>query len=123
MTLTKAPSRFATGLVALCAWVVAMAALASGATAAEGEFLFKDKFNSGSYNGNAGSHDFEGPWVEYKDWGGAEKGAVSVESGGDCPNDRCARIMGDDEILTGEGLARRANLEHAATAKIKFKYS
>jgi hypothetical protein len=125
MTAFETRSRLATALVALCAWIVAMGLIAPGATAADEDttnYLYKDKFDTGNYNGNDGSHDFWGPWFEYGDWGGAGKGAVAVESGSACPNGRCARITGDDEDVTGKGLARWADLSDAAIARIKFKY-
>jgi len=125
MTRVATRSRLATALVAMTAWVISMGLIAPGATAAGAdtlEFLYKDKFESGNYNGNAGSHNFRGPWFEYGDWGGAGKGSVAVETGSACQNGRCARISGDNEDVSGRGLARWADLEGAATARIKLKH-
>ena len=108
----------------LGAWLLAVAVIApvTPAMAAQGEYSFKDRFSSGQYNGNNGSDQYSGPWWESLDWGGSNKGAVTVVvDDDDCPSVSCARIAGDTRF-SGTGLARRADIEGAATATLKFKY-
>lgn len=93
------------------------------ADAASLDFEYKDKFTSSGYNGNNGTDDFSQPWWESLDWGGPNQGFVSVESGGDCPNERCVQISGDPAVFWGTGLMREADTEGAAVVKIKFKYA
>lgn len=85
-------------------------------------FQYLDSFNSGTYSGNNGTDSFNGPWIENNDWGGYTNGFVTVESGGDCPQDRCAQITGDPFTFWGTGLMRAADTGGAATVKLSFSY-
>ncbi|MCP3973094.1 MAG: hypothetical protein GY720_01220 [bacterium] len=116
--------RIGVALFAMTAWVLVlgMALQSAPAAAAQSGFRFLDRFSSGDYGGNHGSTPFNSAWWEYVDGGGPDRGDVTVESGGGCPHERCARISGDDERLAGTGLARRAKLTGAATATLRFKY-
>ncbi len=115
--------------MAVGAWVLTLVVIAPvtpalaapTARAAQVEYSFKDNFSSNQYNGNSGTDAYDGPWWESLDWGGSNKGAVTVVEDGDCPRSSCARIGGETEFW-GTGLARRADIEEAATATLKFKY-
>jgi len=116
--------RLTIALIALTAWTLTMVAVVetTPASAAGTDFLYKDKFNEGNYGGNNGTHDFMGAWWEVLDWGGPNKGAITIESTGKCPDDRCVRIGGKDAVFWGTGIARRANTLNSAGATAKFKY-
>jgi len=110
--------------MALGAWLLTIAIVAPLTPAHAGAGAgcsFKDGFSSNQYIGNEGSDDFDGPWWESLDWGGSNKGAVSVVESDDCPRTSCARI-GGETTFWGAGLARRADLQDAHNATMTFRY-
>ncbi len=110
--------------MALGAWLLAVAAIAplTPASATAGAaYSFKDTFSSGRYNGDNGTDLFDGPWWEVLDWGGSNKGAVAIVDDDNCPQSSCAHIAGETDFW-GTGLARRANLENAHSATLRFRY-
>lgn len=112
-------------LAALGAWVLMMGLVVHAAPAAAGSatFQYLDRFGSGTYNGNNGTDDFQGPWWENNDWGGPSNGFVTIESGGNCPGERCASISGDPASFWGTGIMRWAKTKDAANVQLSFRYS
>lgn len=116
--------RVGAALFAVAAWVLVLglALQSAPAAAAQQGFRMLDRFNTGDYGGNQGNTNFGSAWWEYVDVGGPNNGDITVERGGDCPDDRCVRIEGDGEQFSGTGIARRAKLAGAATATLRFDY-
>jgi len=110
---------------AIAIWMLTMGVLIQSTPAEAGpnSFQYLDRFDTGTYNGNNGTDNYTGPWWENNDWGGTNNGLVTVESGGNCPNDRCAVISGDPFTFWGTGLYRWADTAGAEVVKIKFRYS
>ncbi len=110
---------------AVAVWMLAMGFLTQS-TRAEAEsasFQYLDRFESGTFNGDNGTDSYNGPWWEALDWGGHNNGFVTVESGGNCPTDRCAQIAGEPFPFLGTGLYRWADTEGASQVKIRFRYA
>ena len=110
---------------AVAVWLLTMGIVIQVAPAEAGpnSFQFLDRFNSGNYSGNDGTDDYQGAWWEQNDWGGHANGFVSIESGGDCPKDRCVRISGDPFVFWGTGLMRWADTAGAELIELRFRYT
>ena len=110
-------------LLTIGSWLLTMILIipTTAASAAANEYSFKDSFATANYRGDNGTVEFNGPWWETLDWGGSNKGAVTVTDDAFCPTSGCARIVGET-TLWGVGLARRADIEEAASAKLRFRY-
>ena len=80
---------------------------------------YRDDFGDGNFSGNDGSLDFEGPWAEFGDAGGAGSGTVHIGSE-HCSNNECLHIEGYGLVAKTYGATRYADLSMFADVTLSF---
>jgi hypothetical protein len=100
----------------LSLWVTAGVGLADEET----ELSYRDEFNSISYSGNDGTHDFTWKWEERGDDGGPVGGLIRVDSPGCSGN--CLTIGGDGAYLETISITRLADTQGADGLRLTYDY-
>ncbi len=79
----------------------------------------RDEFSEISFDGNDGSVDWSGSWIELPFGDGPATGQIQVVGGNSCVDSKCLRL--GDEVLP-VGVARQADLTGHVSANLTFQY-
>jgi hypothetical protein len=112
-------------LVSVGALLLSVAAWMVPATAGETEDrTFSDHWDTGSYSGNDGTHDFDGPWSEVGDDGSSSTGYVHTYSHAHCAAGKSCLWIGsfNQPFRSGIGARRYANTADAQAISLSFDY-
>jgi hypothetical protein len=82
----------------------------------------RDEFKAIAYDGNDGTADWSGDWMELGETNGPGRGRVRIVNSRACPTPNCLRIGGDEVNLRGRGLMRGADMSGASSATLSFSY-
>jgi hypothetical protein len=107
-------------IVAILAILSIGMSAAVAAAQTTGQISYRDEFNSISYSGNDGSHDFLWKWVEQGDDGGPVGGVIRVDSSG-CSG-KCLTIGGDGAYIETTGITRLADGAGATALRLTYAY-
>lgn len=81
---------------------------------------FLDSFTEQSYDGNDGSMEFNGPWIELGEENGPESGFVRVWDHEYCAGGYCLKMGGADKDAKNHGTYRALDLTGASYARLSF---
>ena len=112
-------------LVSVGALLLSMAAWMVPATAgATEDRTFGDHWDTGSYTGNDGTDDFNGPWSEVGDNDNSSTGYVHTYSHAHCPAGKSCLWIGNFNMPFRSGIAARryANTAGAQAISLSFDY-